>query len=166
MIVRRMVEADVPQALVIQAASYPAFLREDAAAFASRIVMGASCCFAAMSGATLIAYLLAHGWPAAAPPPIGTVLPRDGGSDILFIHDLAVAPAGRGTGIGRRLVGAAFEAAAGQGLVRAELIAVEGAQAYWAGLGFVPGDCAPALARKVAAYGVEACWMERSIAPL
>jgi len=163
--IRRMVAADVPQALTIQAASYPAFLREDAAAFASRIAMAASCCFAATRGPTLVAYLLAHGWAAAAPPPIGAVLDVDSPADILFLHDLAVAPAGRGTGVGRRLVAAAFDAAARLGLTRAELIAVEGAQGYWAGLGFVPGNPPPPLARKVAEYGASACWMERTIAP-
>lgn len=111
----------------------------------------------------LIAYLLAHGWRSQAPPPVGAILAQQGASEVLFIHDLAVSAAGRGSGIGRRLVDRAFKLAARDGLTRAELIAVEGAASYWRGLGFIETKAPPALAAKVAYYGPEARWMTRSI---
>ena len=161
--IRPLSPADLPAALAIQAASYPAFLCEDQAAFLSRLEIAASCCLAAVRGETLIAYILAHGWPGEAPPPVGTVLPRRAASEVLFSHDLAVASMGRGTGLGRRLVREAFALAGDLNLSRAELIAVEGAAAYWRRLGFDEAPCTPALATKVASYGPAARWMTRAI---
>jgi predicted N-acetyltransferase YhbS len=123
----------------------------------------ASCCLAATRGEVLIAYLLAHGWPGESPPPVGALLEQQGASDVLFIHDLAVSSAGRGSGIGRRLVDRALELAAQDGLTRAELIAVEGAASYWRRLGFAEPATPAALAAKVASYGQEARWMTRNI---
>lgn len=167
--IRRLTVADLPQALEIQSLAYPAFLREDAAAFASRLTLRQSCCFAAIRteacGETLIAYLLAHGWPSRSPPAIGTILSEPKECAILFIHDLAVAPASRGTAVGRRLVDVATGTAARQGLARAELIAVEGAVPYWQRLGFAEETVSPALADKVAGYGPAARRMTRPIVP-
>lgn len=161
--IRPLRSGDLPAALAIQAASYPAFLWEDEAAFLSRLEIAASYCFAATRGDALIAYLLAHGWPREAPPPIGTLLPRRAGREVLFIHDLAVSAAGRGSGIGRRLVAMAFDRAAKDGLAVAELIAVDGAADYWRKLGFGEAPCSAALAAKVASYGPAARWMTRAI---
>lgn len=165
-ILRPLEPADLPAALAIQAQAYPPFLREDAPAFASRIAMHASYCLAATRDGRLIAYLLAHGWPIMAPPAIGAILPADAPSDILFIHDLAVSPAGRGSGVGADLVRRAFAAAARDGLQAAELIAVEGAAPYWRTRGFAPLTCTADLAAKVAIYGPEACLMGRGLGPL
>lgn len=167
--IRPLTAADLPQALAIQSLAYPAFLREDAAAFASRLTLRQSYCLAATRaearGETLIAYLLAHGWPSGSPPAIGMILSEPDRCTVLFIHDLAVAPGGRGTAIGKRLIDVATVAAARQGLARAELIAVEGAAPYWQRLGFAEETISPALAAKVAAYGPAARWMTRPIAP-
>lgn len=160
--VRALEPADLPAALAIQSETYPAFLLEDERAFASRLDLAATYCLAATHDGTLIAYLLAHGWPRQAPPAVGTVLGADA-SEVLFIHDLAVSPAGRGSGIGRTLVARAFDLAAGDGLKTAELIAVEGAAGYWRTLGFAEAAASADLAAKVAAYGPRARWMTREI---
>ena len=166
-VIRRLAQADLASALVLQAASYPAFLLEDAEAFASRLAVPAEYCLAAVrgdvQGDVLIGYLLAHGWASAAPPPVGTVLKRNVVSEILYIHDLAVSSAAKGLGVGRKLIDRAFDSAARDGLARAELIAVEGAARYWSGLGFDEGTPSPALAAKVAGYGESARWMTRFI---
>lgn len=153
----------LPQALALQALVYPAFLVEPERAFASRLDVAAPYCLAAMQGDRLVAYLLAHGWPHAAPPPVGAILDPATRGDTLFLHDLAVSPAARGTGRGRALVERAFALAAADGVLRAELIAIEGAAPFWAGLGFAPAAPSPALAAKVAAYGPNAQWMERML---
>jgi GNAT superfamily N-acetyltransferase len=161
--VRALTTADLPPALSIQSATYPAFLLEDADAFASRLALPASYCLAATRDGALVAYLLAHGWPARSPPPVGTVLRAPADSEVLFIHDLAVSAAGRGSGIGGRLVGRALALAARDGLAAAELIAVEGAAGYWRKLGFADAPASAELAAKVAGYGPTAGWMERAI---
>lgn len=163
--VRPLVPADLAAALAIQAQSYPPFLLEDEAAFASRLAVRRPYCLAAVSDGELVAYLLAHGWMAQSPPPVGARLAPDVSGDVLFIHDLAVSAAGQGCGLGRKLIDYAFELAARDGLRTAELIAVEGAAPYWRGLGFSEGDLSPELAARVAHYGADARWMTRTITP-
>lgn len=162
--VRRLDAGDLPAVLAIQCHAYPVFLREDIAAFASRLDLPDTYCLGAMDDGTLVAYLIAHGWPGEAPPPVGAVVTAEPASEVLFVHDLAVSPAGQGLGIGRMLVERAIEMAASDGLTRAELIAVEGAESYWRTLGFAEAEMPRHLAEKVAAYGLEARWMARNIA--
>jgi GNAT superfamily N-acetyltransferase len=163
LVVRPLARSDLPAALAIQAECYPAFLREDAAAFATRLSIAASYCLGAFRGDVLIAYLLAHGWAREAPPAVGTLLPPAAAQDVLFVHDLAVSGSGRGSGVGRDLVEQAVQQAAQDGICTAELIAVEGAAPFWRHLGFVEAATSPALAAKVARYGADARWMRREI---
>ena len=153
----------LPEALRLQSQVYPAFLVEPEDAFASRCATAAPYCLAAEVDGTLVAYLLAHGWPREAPAPVGAVLDPEIRGDALFLHDLAVSPAARGTGIGRALVDHAFALASRDGLRWAELIAIEGAAPFWSGLGFAPGSPSPELAAKVAGYGPLAQWMARPL---
>ncbi|WP_284734368.1 GNAT family N-acetyltransferase [Sphingosinicella terrae] len=162
-LIRPLRRSDLTAALAIQAESYPSFLQEDEAAFASRLDVAASYCLAATRDGKLFAYLLAHGWPSGSPPPIGAVLPRNPTNEVLYIHDLAVSACGRGSGIGRDLVARAFGLAARDGLQAAELIAVEGAADYWRSLGFVEAAPSESLAAEVAGYGASARWMTHEI---
>lgn len=154
----------LPAALAIQAQVYPPFLVEAEGVFLARMAMAASFCMAAMQGPTLVGYLVAHGWRRRSPPPLGALLADEGRADILYIHDLAIAPSARGLKIGERLVGRAFAMAADMGLEQAELIAVEGAASYWRGLGFVEGDAAGDMRATLDRYGASARWMTRDIA--
>jgi len=164
LVVRPLERADLPAALAIQSEAYPAFLIEEEAAFASRLDLPNSYCLTATRDGALVAYLLAHGWRAQSPPPVGAVLTAPELSEVLFIHDLAVSPAARGSGAGRLLVEHAFQLAAADGVDVAELIAVEGAAPYWRTLGFAEAPTPPELAAKVAAYGADARWMTRYLA--
>lgn len=161
--VRLLKSSDLAAALAIQSETYPPFLREDEDAFASRLNLTTSYCLAATYEGTLVAYLLAYGWPAQTPAPIDAVVVSPPKSEVLFIHDLAVSSTGRGSGVGQKLIARAFELAAHDGLLNAELIAVEGASTYWRKLGFVESETSIELARKVASYGPEACCMAREI---
>lgn len=162
-IIRPLERCDLPAALTIQSEVYPDFLVEPADAFASRLDVSPQFCLAAVSDGELVGYLLAHGWPRQSPPPVGAILSPSARSEVLFIHDLAVGAKGRGLAVGRRLVNHAFELAAHQKLARAELIAVEGAAAYWRSLGFAAAEVPAELEAKVAVYGSQACWMARII---
>ena len=154
---------DLPAALTIQRAAYPPFLVEEAEAFRSRMNLATSYCLAARRGEQLLGYLLAHGWKRQSPPALGAVLADGGPNEVLFIHDLAVSPAGRGLRVGQRLVTRAFELAVQDGLHSAELIAVEGAADYWRRLGFAETAVSGELSEKLRAYGVLARWMTREI---
>ena len=74
--IRRFDKADLSAALAIQGATYPTFLIEDAAAFASRIALPASYCLAAVRGGALVGYLLADGWGRQACGDRGRGWPR------------------------------------------------------------------------------------------
>lgn len=161
--IRAFAPADLAAALAIQARAYPPFLVESADAFASRLTAAAPYGLVAEVGGRLAGYLLAHGWPPGAPPALAAPLDPQVTGEILFLHDLAVAAPGRGRGIGRRLVAHALALAGRDGLTGAELVAVEGADRFWASLGFVPLDPSPAVAAKLAAYGPAASWMGRSL---
>lgn len=163
--VRSLEPLDLPAALAIQSQAYPESLRENRAAFASRLEFPTSYCFAATRHGSVVAYLLAHGWRAESPPPVGVALSSDTTVEVLSVHDLAVSSLERGLGTGQTLIRRAFESAAEDGLQRAELIAVDGAVNFWRRLGFVEPLVSLGLAAKVAAYGPAARWMTRSIKP-
>lgn len=161
--IRPLTPDDLPAAMAIQSAVFEAFLVEPADAFASRLDVRVPVCFAAEREGELLGYVLAHGWPRRSPPPVGMVLSPDTPSEALFIHDLAVGPAGRGLGLGEKLVEAAFALAARHTLTIAELIAVDGAAQYWRKLGFAEEPVSEELRAKVAGYGPRARWMTRGI---
>ncbi|WP_076070908.1 GNAT family N-acetyltransferase [Sphingomonas montana] len=163
--IRPLADTDIAAALVIQTASYPSFLIEDDAAFASRIAFSPNHSLAAVQSGRLAGYVLAHSWVTRSPPAIGTTLDPNVATDgTLFIHDLAVAGFARGTGLARRLVDHVMALASRHGMTSAELIAVEGAARFWHGMGFAEDD-QPDLAGKVAAYGDAARYMVRPIPP-
>lgn len=162
-VIRRLEPGDLPAALAIQSETYPVSLIEDEQAFASRLDLAASYCLAATREGELVGYLLAHGWPRQAPSAVGAVVAQSGVNEVLFIHDLAVSSAGRGSGAGRTLIARAFELAARDGLPTAELIAVKGAASYWRKLGFVEAAVPLELAEKIATYGHDARWMTRQV---
>ena len=160
-----LTRGDLPAALGLQRETYPPFLVEDEAVFLNRLDLTASYCLAAKQAGQLGGYLLAHGWRRRSPPALGTLVDDGAPSEVLFIHDLAVAPGCRGQGVGERLIARAFAMAAHDGLRSAELIAVEGAAGYWRRLGFTAGALSDALSAKVRPYGTLACWMTRDIPP-
>ena len=162
----RLTNADITEALAIQSRLYPPALVESEAVFLNRISLSASYCLCARKAGEMVGYLLAHGWRSGSPPPIGTVLDTGTPSEILYIHDLAVSPAGRGLALGRLLVERAFAAAAEHGLREAQLVAVEGAHGYWSRLGFGEPQVTPELKAKLATYGEDARWMTRSVPPV
>ena len=73
--------------------------------------------------------------------------------DCLYLHDLAIAPAGRGAGVGKMLVQAFMGALQASALHSASLIAIQGSAPYWMRFGFAPAPLTPPLAAKLQTYG-------------
>lgn len=162
--------ADVPALLTVQAQCYePGFL-EGAAAFEAKLCATEALrtSWMAWRGEEPLAYLVtlpacADSLPALdAPAWAPSAAPR-----FLYLHDLAVAPAGRALGLGRRLLDEVEARAAALGLRQLGLVAVQGARPYWERQGFALPHQAqlPApIRRKLASFGAAACWMERGLA--
>jgi GNAT superfamily N-acetyltransferase len=164
---RPLTAADLPAAAAIQNAVYRPLYREEADILGGRISAAPTCCWGAFRDGALCAYILSHPWPAAAPPAIGQALGLCPPGDNWFVHDLAIAPKARGLGLGRALVARAADAARALGLTRGDLVAVQGASSFWAGLGYAPPErLPPDLAAKVAAYGDDARYMTVDLAEL
>ncbi|SPC15145.1 conserved hypothetical protein [Cupriavidus oxalaticus] len=171
-----MAAADLPAVLAVQAACYAEVLLESRDALASRLALSPTTCWVADDPhrpGTLAAYLFTHAWPETSLPPLDGVL--DGVLDdgwqqapaplTWFVHDMAVAPAGRGGGLAARLYAAAQAAAVAAGLKHSRLIAVQSAAPWWRRLGYAPvaAETASQHADKLADYGAAAVLMERSL---
>ncbi|MFX6702117.1 GNAT family N-acetyltransferase, partial [Acinetobacter baumannii] len=84
----------------------------------------------------------------------------DTAADCLHLHDVALLPAARGSGLGRELVDDLCRVAEQAGLPMATLVAVHASSAYWRAAGFV--EDAQALAGKggsLGSYGEGALYM-------
>ncbi|WP_455284576.1 GNAT family N-acetyltransferase [Cupriavidus necator] len=172
--VRPMLAADLPAVLAVQASCYTDVLLESQEALASRLALSPATCWVApdpRQAGALAAYLFSHPWLEASLPPLDGVLDdgwRGAGAPeslTWFVHDMAVAPAGRGAGLAPRLYAAALAAARSAGLRRSRLIAVQSAAAWWRRLGYAPvaAETASRHAAKLAGYGANAVLMERAL---
>lgn len=169
LVLRRMTGADLAGVIAVQAQCYGDSLIESEAALASRIALSPQTCWmAARADGEWLGYLLTHPWPAASLPPWDGVLARGWTAQtplVWFVHDMAVAPTGRGTGVAMRLYDAARAAAVEQGLEMSRLIAVQSAAPWWRRLGYAPVDAEASYAAKLAAYGNTAVLMEKRLSP-
>jgi len=161
-VLRPMAAADLPAVLAVQLQCYGDALLESSEALASRLTLSPDTCWVAvLPGDTLAAYLFTHAWPEASLPPWNGLLARDwDDSETLtwFIHDMAVAPVGRGARLASRLYAEARNAAMNAELTSSRLIAVQSADTYWRRLGYAP-MAADVHAAKLATYGADAVLM-------
>jgi len=162
--IRPIIADDLPGILAVQQACYGDGFLEPGDALASRWARSPAMCLVALHGAKVVGYLLSHAWHAWAPPKLHVSLPAADTADVLwFVHDMAIAPAGRGQRLGERLYATACEAAQAQGLRQSRLVAVQGADVFWRRLGYRPAAIeAEALATLRAIYGADAELMERT----
>jgi GNAT superfamily N-acetyltransferase len=168
-VLRPMAAFDLPAVLAIQSQCYGDALLESSEALASRLALSPKTCLvAALPDGSLAAYLFTHAWPEASLPPWNGLLVRDwNDSEALtwFIHDMAVAPIGRGAGVAARLYAAAEQSALTLHLTSSRLIAVQSAAAWWRRVGYAAltaSEAAPHAA-KLASYGADATIMQRDI---
>ncbi|MGO4764617.1 GNAT family N-acetyltransferase [Cupriavidus sp. 2KB_3] len=168
-VLRRMLAADLPAVLAVQAQCYASTLIESADALASRLTLSPETCWvAALPESRLAAYLFTHAWPEATLPPLDGVLARDWPPTTpltWFVHDMAVAPAGQGAGLAARLYTAAEQSARTLGLTSSRLIAVQSAATWWRRIGYAPLSAMEVVPHraKLAAYGDDSILMERKL---
>ena len=156
---------DMPAVMRIQAQCYSAIVPESLASMAAKRHAAPHTCHAAWHADALVGYLLSLPVRGLALPPLDSpdcVLAAD--ADALYLHDLALAPAARGSGAGRALVARALAVGAQAGLKRALLVAIQGSAPYWARHGFETVEPPHAeLRAKLASYGADAQLMQRAL---
>jgi GNAT superfamily N-acetyltransferase len=137
---------------------------EDRAVFADRLALSPGGCFVLAAGDEAArGYLIAYPWRLDDAPPLNTVVGRlPDAPDVLYLHDLALAPEARGGGYAARIVEQLARQAAQARWPAIALVAVNQAAPFWAGLGFAPRE-SPDMTRKLASYGEDARYMVRAL---
>ncbi|MGN6826783.1 GNAT family N-acetyltransferase [Paucibacter sp. M5-1] len=167
-VLRPLSAADVPSVLALQAQCYGADFLEDAQAFAAKLRAAEPyrTCWMAWRGEQPLAYLV--GLPLchdSLPALNAQSLQLPAEPRLLYLHDLAVAPAGRSLGLARRLVEHLERRAGDLGLKTLGLVAVQGAETFWQRQGYASlQQLSATLAAKLASFGPEARFMQRSLA--
>jgi predicted N-acetyltransferase YhbS len=162
---------DVPHVLALQAQCYgPEFL-ESAEAFVAKLnaARHLHCSYLAVEAGEPLAYVV------SLPVDDGQLPALDASSiaparapRTLYLHDLAVSPAGRARRLGQKLVQQVVHRAQDMGLTQVALVAVQGSRAYWERHGFTDAEAplSAALIEKLASFGSGATLMRRSLTPV
>ena len=153
-----MREADLPAVSAIAAAVHPGYPESDAV-FAERLRLAPETCLLLEVAGEAAGYVLAHPWYRGRPPALDTLIGAlPAAPEALYLHDIALLPAARGTGAGKEAVRRIAACAGGLPLA---LVAVGGASGFWEGQGFRRArdgafDALPP------GYGPDALYMERT----
>ncbi len=177
--------AHLPEVMAVQARAYGAQFLEAPEVLGSKLQAPGGTCWGAFAarppwapGASrstaravnacpkalgLCAYAIAHVVAPNAPLVLNKVLTAaqapPAPDSWLYVHDIAVDPTWAGAGLAARLLAEVLGAGRSLGLRRAMLVAVQGADVYWARHGFAPQ--VPPM--PVQGFGDGAVWMVRDL---
>lgn len=158
-VIRKLIHDDIEQILQLQQLAYRTSYLETAASYAVKITIGEHLCFGAWLNGQLIGHLV------AVPLLVDASIDLDSSrldpvemSDarVIYIHDLAVHPNHRGTGLSDDLLANMFQFATEHHIEAFNLVAVQHSTQFWAKRGFVAST---GLLPK--GYGPEAVLMSR-----
>lgn len=162
--IRPASEHDLPSIIRIQSECYSGPFIESADSFAAKLAARSHFSFMAMQGNQPVAYVVAMPWLCGDVPKLNGLaydIPQN--SDAVYIHDIAVSPVARNSGVARQLLETVLKAAESQGYKQAFLVVIHGAAPYWGRYGFdsVPVDAG--LKQRLSAYGDGATYMVRPL---
>ena len=157
--IRPITEADWPAIQALQAETYYALEPESEAVLRSKQRLGPESCLVATSGDTLLGYCLAHPWRKQTPASLYHCYSQPSGHETLYIHDMVVSAKARGRGIARAFLRHLEQLARDKAQQEMSLVAVQGADGYWARVGFKPR----APGKSLAQYGEDAVYMWRPL---
>jgi GNAT superfamily N-acetyltransferase len=159
LVIRPLIATDVTHILELQQLAYDGYFLESAESFTVKIAAGPETCFGAWSNGQLVGYLVAFPLRAHAVIDLNstTLEPTPmAQAEVAYIHDLAIHPQRRKTGLGDVLLVHLYESATRYGIEAYSLVAVQNSAPYWAQRGFTPQEGLPAIG-----YGPEAVPMSR-----
>lgn len=159
--VSRMRPEHLARVMELQTECHAQSVHESAASIRAKILASPDTCFVACSGPSMIGYLIAFPFLFAEIPALSApecpIPPRP---DVLYIHDVAMAAPGRGTGAARMLVEALLSQARKQDFDRVSLTALEGMSPFWSRMGFtVLAPIPETLSEKLRQYGPASAYM-------
>lgn len=131
-----MIAADLPTVAQISAIVHGRYA-EPETVYAERLALWPTGCFVWQQGEDIAGLLVAHPWHRASSPALGELLgaiPPD--ADSFYLHDIALLPETRGHGAGSAATALVLEGAREAGFRDVTLVAVNGAESYWANQGF------------------------------
>lgn len=154
---RPMTSDDLPAISAISDAVHGDYT-EPCDILAERLALYPAGCLVLQKGEAIVGYLITHPWHRDTPPPLGKRLgsiPAE--SDTYYLHDIALLPSGRGGGSGKAATDFVARQARLAGFTDITLMAINGADSYWAAQGFAHVD------GSAAAYGDGTYLMRRSL---
>lgn len=158
--IRALTPADLQGLAQVQRACYGAGYIESAAVFARRLASTGNCSLVAQEDGRIVAYLAAYRSVLGKVTPLHGDFEASPAPDTLYLHDLAVLPAHAGQGLAAALLASLWQQARAQGLRHSALVAVQGAQGYWARHGYTPWALPDgAQQQRLAGYGADAVYM-------
>lgn len=161
---RPMRPEDLPAVLEIAARVHPGFPEREEV-FAERLRLSPEGCLLLVPGRLALGYAISHPWRAFQPPPLDSLLGALPASPATwYVHDVALLPGTRGSGMGAEAVCRLAETAKKKGLASLSLVAVGGSAPFWQRQGFGAVERED-LAAKLASYGSDARFMVRPLGP-
>ncbi len=135
--VRSLDTADLPDIIRIERQSYPPGLRESEAALLSKMALFRAGALGCWDEAGMCGYAFALPWRADALVGVAEVIEAlPAAPDVLYIHDMVVAPDRRRTGVASTLLRELLRLARALDLGRLTLVAVQGSEPFWEKAGF------------------------------
>ena len=151
--------SDLPDIMTIAAAVHPD-LPERSDVIAEKIRLGSDGCRVLISDGKIAGYGLSHLWMLQQVPPLDDfLLALPAAPDCLYIHDVAVLPACRGTRATDAYVDAIMDLARSLTIAHLALVSVYDTTSFWARFGFRVVTPDAALRMKLTSYGEGAAYM-------
>lgn len=165
-LVRPMRRPDLPSVVEIQHQCYAPAFHEPMAAFESKWAAAPETCWVAQYLGQVCAYLVCLPVQDQALPALhAPAFERSAQPNWLYLHDLAIGPAARGTGLASQLISLALNQAHDMGLTQAGLIAVQDSASFWRKFGFVEDASGHLIPPdKLASFGAGALFMRQALA--
>ncbi|HYH37928.1 MAG TPA: GNAT family N-acetyltransferase [Azospirillum sp.] len=159
---RAMRGADLDTLLDVAAVVHPGY-PEERAVFAERLRLYPAGCRMAERDGAVVGYAVLHPGRLGEPPKLDSMLGRlPDGADCLYLHDVALLPAARGSGLGAAALEYAWGLAAREGFAWLALTSTPEARGYWDRQGFAAWAEQPAA---LETYGGGMTYMVRKVLP-